>query len=1016
VVGSKLPDEAVEEHSIHSTPPSLGNEKSDAEGFDWEADIVQPVFPSKWQKPTTSFYGSVEGFHYQGRQLTPLFWRPVELLANCTKLYFDHKVASVKGTGRLVKFSEDTWSRFNTESDRHLTKHELDAMRAEDLKIYFAAQKLPNGDPTPLARRYFRNLRILEFQRCTFDALVLPFQLMRVKNPYFNLGATRVRIIARWKSRVIHNPLVAAAELKRWAGIARAHFFEDKQRPPLPQLLIGLSKRQLLDFSYVGRALPPPARQVDALSEYVDRLTSEPPPENPEWRPFLRKYFKDFAPKTRPQYRTDPSVSASFGYSRKTGGFTRAVQDLVSFGVSLYFLREVDRLPPEFEGSWGLNGAKGQGRGTGRSGSKFFRFNDPSPPSYLDDLRLYCLANESRYSFFLRIATHATLRMLDYVPLSPIYAEEKGLKARYPAVTAAAANLVYQLFRRAIDSHLFTDPRHSHSLGGPIPVPMHSLRNKDPGSYYYSQDLSFATDLHPFWLTRTAYEEVILHHPALKEFEVYFPKLFGPHRIICKEEIPLQPQDDLRATQPAYVMDLEGYEGLFQSAAEHSRADYLHLDRKIKCDEPFYESCRRTVQSFSDFYSEINSNTGPLTTTSASMGDSTSFPVMPLLTTFAAEKAGLPTHITAGDDAVLADTVPRKEEIFESTVASCGAVLSRGDPSKGKPNKIFKHKTKLMFCEGVWDSHRWGKRPRIVPTQHLSLWTAPPGGSKGAIDWFNQPSSVAQHFESQGIPGRHALWKYTKTWHSALAAFTLGLPVGASVALGGISHPRFPPMAGRRKLDNQKWLNKISQLTRYDLAMGTSLAALPTGQSAISRRLARKAIELLEHKVCFYDGEPCDDLPALTNAVRTEGRLNVPLADAADACMRITSSWEIYNRPAPSDMKTPSIRKMRLKFFNRIGKAWKTHRIDKELSFHNTMLDVATKVNTFVDHRHDLFLANKLPMIRSYGIMNIAWGPKDKYKRFDQQWEHKSVLRMDRAYLGQKSDSVFVNPNVTHPP
>jgi len=110
---------------------------------------------------------------------------------------------------------------------------------------------------------------------------------------------------------------------------------------------------------------------------------------------------------------------------------------------------------------------------------------------------------------------------IEHVPVLPIVAGEKGLKTRFPTATLTACNLIQQVLRRAIDHILINDPRMSEGLGGADKSQFVSNVS------FYSQDMSYATDTHPFWLTKTVYEELVKSDSRLTKYLPYFDKLFG---------------------------------------------------------------------------------------------------------------------------------------------------------------------------------------------------------------------------------------------------------------------------------------------------------------------------------------------------------------------------------------------------------------------------------------------------------------------------------------------------------
>jgi hypothetical protein len=463
--------------------------------------------------------------------------------------------------------------------------------------------------------------------------------------------------------------------------------------------------------------------------------------------------------------------------------------------------------------------------------------------------------------------------------------------------------------------------------------------------------------------------------------------------------IPGPPVDLLRASDPEWLFP--AHEAFAKEGLNWERSDFIHLDRKIAFQGSHpearsnVENAQRLVSDMVLFLEGLMSLPHRLTTCSASMGDATSFPGMPLMTSFAAYKADLPRYITAGDDAVVARMTLEKQKPFEDTLIGCGGRLSKGDPLRGKPNKLYKNRYKFIFCEGVW---QWSPRRRIlsqIPLTHMSLWTVPPGGSKGSIDWFNQPSSVVQHHTVTGMSPRSRLWSFTKTRNFTAAAFKLGLPVGVDVGYGGIGHPMYPPMAGTSRRTNKQWLSTLSQLTKIDLAVGSGLSPLPSGESSLVRNMVRKTLtDLVE-----------DPLGKRESGIPMAGFMNAPIdehspsiAEAAEVISYLGTSWELYSKRAPNPIKTPMVSSTAGRFLRVIRRKALTG--PDVTSYRATQQDLSLKVHTFVENPQ--FLVNRAMERRSYGLESHI---QDRQRSADiQRWQNRNDVMVAKVYLsGRKT-------------
>jgi len=443
-----------------------------------------------------------------------------------------------------------------------------------------------------------------------------------------------------------------------------------------------------------------------------------------------------------------------------------------------------------------------------------------------------------------------------------------------------------------------------------------------------------------------------------------------------------RPRDPLRITLPWWVETSKVVSGDLRNT---SARGWKHAGNRVARME--IEAGYKYVHGMLTWLDDVIRLSEGLTTTSASMGDSTSFPIMPLLTAFAAETAGTPHLWGAGDDAVIANCTDESVRVFESTITSCGAVLSRGDPKKGKPNKIFKHPQKFNFCEEIYEVV--GKRLQLRKFYHTSLWSAPPGGSKGHIDWFNQPSSVLEHAHRVGLKGTRALWPYTKTAQLHRAAYALGLPLGHPVELGGIYHPSFP--TGTRSIKDPDhrtaWLSTLSQVSVLDWATGNGLSPLPVGTSQESRNIAKTRLKGLTRLLLSES-----KTPVYTTSPGSEALKNLEIKDVGDMIAGMVTSWEVYHRRAPPEVKGPRVRTAAGSFKRKL---YRKPQIPKNLSLAGTLRDVAKKKSIRIDARVNIF-DDTNHAVRAYGLMPFVVPKVDKL-RF--QWQRLSRWKTGEAYL-----------------
>jgi hypothetical protein len=907
-------------------------------------------------------------------RLTPLFYTPVELLANCKQFLWVGN--SVLGVGELVNFDNSrTWD---------LPFQQAQAIRAECMLRLFASLK-EAGTHKHQVRRYYRNLENLRFMRATWDALCLGYQAVRRRllkkskgGVVSMLNSADIRAVNRFKVGIVRNPEDAAMRLKRLASDLRGWYF-DRTKPcdhlgrPIHQ------KWAALAFSYVARSLPAPmGRTGDGIVDLVTRLTSEPVPRVKDWGKFVKKMFKRLSRRTQgpANLRTAPSGHAALGYPRQRGGHVAAVTDLTCLG---YFLMQ--GLVPWDDA---MSDAKYANlfKGSMFDVTRFHFVHDnvvDTPVEELEALHRFEGSRPEKFASLLRSSEagdkHQAALMagcmwvmdqIDHVPVLPIEAGEKGMKTRFPTCSLTACNLMQQMLRRVIDHLLIKDVRMEECFGGSSPGKFES------SSDYYSQDMSFATDLHPHWLTREVYEQLVPFDLRLEIFLPYFDKIFGPKRLVL-------------STLPSPVCDLSKVEHFLSPdyRGEPVFTEAPLLPPALRAVDPDWVLSRLTVRGrvprnllhsamvflaeYRDWVRSLSSPAvGPLTTVGAMMGDPTSFPVMPIMSAYAAFKA---KHSSSdgkltGDDAAFSGFGRYKVTVYEDAMASLGGVIS--------PKKTEWHKKKALFCEVPFFE---GRRQ---PFTFLSNWVAPPGGSKGEINWHNQSLTVVQQNSTQGLPATEGLWEYSPMWRMQQAAFLLGLPLGAPPGFGGAAHPKFPKTSVRH---HGQWIGYLSTMSQAQMISGAGLTLMPSpyqelrlkaADFVVNRGLERKQ-EISDHllllvRVAGMGLDPNEFGPPPTPIFTEQpfsaaGKLLPSLEEACDAAAAPLISASLYSRGPINISHAPSILRMSRVFQMKIRKS-----PPKYFRFVDVKREVERRTQLYVTRAYRAPSSRKI----SYGLMPAA--------------------------------------------
>jgi len=847
-------------------------------------------------------------------KLSPLFSEPVELLANSRSFYW--LVNTVKGTGQLIDFQ--------SAAVPGLSKVQCLAISAEDIRrvVESIRRAGTSKDATVNQKRllkrvaiYYRQLQTLSFLRATWDALLLGYQEIRRvcsrRGRVWYLNSNTIRSVERFKLSLIMEPEAAAQRLKSLAAAARKWYFDGK----IPQDHLWRScpeKWMGLTFSYVGRSLPAPMRDT-GFSALKDRLTSEPPAELTGWRPWVKEYLTRIRSPVAADLRTQPSGHAAIGYTRSMGGHSTAIQDLTCIG----YLLEQGITPegvytPRFGDNYtSRNEFTSAPFSKNRFGEKGKPINSPEEFPY-SSLEAMAESSGKHQDALIR----GTLWVMDHVPVLPVLpieAGEKGLKTRFPTCALTAGNLIQQILRRAIDHIMIKDPRMSNACGGDIPP---VIPGRGP---YYSQDMSNATDLHPFWLTRTVYEELAEVDHRLQKYVKYFDLLFGPKLLLLK------PLEHAVSVGPG-VEDVE----LFDFSEAPRIPTELNFTSPDWVEERIVRSPfipRRLVglakgylRDYLDWLSLVtNPIYGVMTTTGAMMGDPTSFPLMPLMSAYCAELAGFPHNEGAltGDDAFYGKAYSRRVARYEATMPLLGGTIS--------PEKTFVHLRKALFTENPYYDGL---------VQHhttLSNWVAPPGGSKGQVNWVTQVLTIGQQNVNQGVDRKAGLWYFSPYWQMHKAAFLMGLPIGAPPELGGVGHPRFPCAS---VTDHFRWLTYLSGLSKEQLVSGTGLTLVASPHQLMRKKGADHVmaqinqgtaeLQMLEAYCREYPSEAADiELPqpvVFGSNYDSSGRVRPTLVEACDKAAGSLISWEFYFRSPVIVDRAPSIRKAVSRFRHRVSK------------------------------------------------------------------------------------------------
>jgi hypothetical protein len=782
------------------------------------------------------------------------------------------------------------------------------------------------------AYAYFRRLNWLKAMLSTFDNVCLAFQRVRMHGWYIS-SHTR-RTLERLKLSIVSAPFNTALALKELAFQARNFYFGGAvPHCEYSSLLTGMSRVECLHFSYNSRAYSAPLPELmdeeGHLNDLRGRLTSNPTPEHPEWRSWISKYWAEHRPREI-VIKAQPSTSGCLGRPRWDGGHRKGYTDLILFEMghmsSSELLKFSKSLRKKLEGSqeavYGNLANTYACRNTRVKQIRDIRKPSGSQLNTIPKLTDWGKVSSAETAALNELMLRGAERVLDLLPILPVFpvlAPEKGLKTRIPTEALTASNVIQQAFRSAADEFLRQDPRVSESLGGSKKFTM------GPGPYL-SQDLSVSTDLHDFWLTEIAYEELIEHVPILERFRRHLPKLLGPKAIIYDSQIRetwAPNRDVLKSQVPDWAKPKTDFFLKCGLTMEYIQCDQLYEGDlfDVVTSNPNSTTSKSRLADFKTRYSTWLDDLLDLpfyvTTKGEMMGDPTSWALLPLVTLFCTEKHGLTDVVTCGDDAWIGGFFGKKE--FFARLTRMGAEVSW--------KKTFSHAYKGLFTEDTYEYHD-GHLKKLRRTM-FTLWVGPPGGSKGEVNWFNLPSSA------KSVGSDFTLHKYSRFKTECTAALKLGIPLGAPVFMGGIGHPKYGVSPHLRL---SQWMDYLSSLKVKDLLLRGGLTLMPTPRSDDEVNLIWQFV-----------------LPRLS---KTSG---MPIETALLRLRNLPGIRGIYFRRYSSIKQTPSVWNLAQKLARRIRRAKSSGMVG---SPYRVFLDISDKKNYYLNVEE---LPNELSL-RNFGV------------------------------------------------
>jgi hypothetical protein len=772
--------------------------------------------------------------------------------------------------------------------------------------------------------------------RAVWDATLAGYQQERAwclkrLHSYTTLNSQRLQGLERLKSQIVYHPLEAAQRVKACAQANRAWYFGGPK--PHGRLLVFSQKKVAMLSSYLARALPPAPADPAGLEALLSRLTSEPKPEPDYWRPFVKGYVERWGPKLGPkELYTMPSANAALGFPRSAGGHVTGVQHLVLLGYALKRTRRAHStyipMGEDADGTYlellsqSLHPTSTVGRKP-REPADLFR----QPWDLLEKTLPGC---GERLQDYLKIGVTYVMNRITYVPILPIVAEEKGLKTRFPTCSLTAVNLVQQILRRVADHVMIRDPRFSEALGGDLQV---DFRNET--GPWESQDCTAATDLHPEWLTRGFYEELANRYPSLSPYRQWYPLLFGTKKILTCDRDLVIPQKLLGCYPDAPLLNDDGpiAHGLLGPAGRRSFTSLGHAPL--------------IIDLWDEWLDKLETLPGVLTTTGQMMGDPTSFPPLMLVSLCSAERAlraypysrnerkrwyrGLKRTDAKmkgiGDDAIIPRWTEPRRRVYYSSLEELSAQMSW--------QKCFHHPTRGLIAEVPLEN---GCDVAFWPT---SVLVAPPGGSKGHVDWVSQPSSFGGDWTRPTRPVPKFFWKTSPYYYTWRLAERLGLPLGAPEAYGGIGLPISRPWSSTSHVS---WLSFLSQQPKEALIIGLGLAPLGrSGQSLLDQAASGWVREVLAEDLQWKS----EGLELLTEMALTDSaELRVSLKEGYRKAVSRIRSVEFYFRIPPEDLEpsTPSVRMSSGRFRRKVESV---PMLGSNMKYSATIRDLERKTSVF---------------------------------------------------------------------
>jgi len=528
---------------------------------------------------------------------------------------------------------------------------------------------------------------------------------------------------------------------------------------------------------------------------------------------------------------------------------------------------------------------------------------------------------------YLRVGVEYVMDRIEFLPILPIEAEEKGLKTRYPTCSLTAANLVQQILRRVLDHVMIRDPRCSVALGSETGINL-----KGEVGPWDSLDATVATDKHAQWLTQTVYEELVDYDPRLKPYQKWVNKLFGPKKLLRCGQLDLIPED-LLAKYPAAPL-LTDFGIYTNKRPELERLGGGHADM--------------IITSWDDYIDDLNGLPGVITTTGQMMGDPTSFPPLMLVSIFAGElalqdfpyskeervirhphlrKGDLVAELV-GDDCAAPRMKRERREAFHRHHGSLGTQISE--------KKTFFHPTRGLIAEQPME------HGRKLPYYPLPELIAPPGGSKGSVTWNTQPRALQGNARIVRYVVKRGMLRKSPYWYTWQYAYKLGLPLAAPEGHGGIELKAvFPKVSTTHHVE---WLRYLSSLPLDELIAGT---ALSIGRSPTSL-MAGATKDWLTQVIRNHK-----DLEAIGGLLSPQpysdtGELRKSLRDAYREALSSVRSAEFYFRTPPEILQdsTPSVVTAGAKFQRKVAA---TPWFDKPgvWSYQATNRDLEEKVSYF---------------------------------------------------------------------